>query len=53
MKKYRKVYHAATGGSSRYVYIGTHPLQDFRCVPVDERTGITEENISTAISILR
>lgn len=27
MKKYRKVYNAATGGSSRYVYIGTHPLQ--------------------------
>ena len=34
---------SAIGGSTRYVYIGTQPLQDFRCVPVDQRTGILKK----------
>lgn len=43
----------AIGGNTRYVYIGTQPLQDFRCVPVDKGTGITEEQVITAIKILK
>lgn len=37
----------------RYVYVGTQPLDDFRCVMVDKATGLTEANVDTAIQILR
>lgn len=40
-------------GVVRYVYIGTLPLDDFRCVCVDKATGITQGAIDTAIGILR
>lgn len=44
---------AAIGGSTRYVYIGTLPLQDFRYVHVEPAKGLTEENVNTVISLLK
>ncbi len=44
---------ALLSGNVRYVYVGTQPLEDFRCVMVDKSTGITEGNIDTAIQILK
>lgn len=44
---------AAIGGSTRYVYIGTQPLQDFRCVHIDPARGLTEDNVDIAIKILK
>ena len=40
-------------GNVRYVYVGTQPLEDFRCVMVDKSTGITEANVDIAILILK
>lgn len=39
-------------GNVRYVYVGKQPLEDFRCVAVDEDSGITEEIVDKAIAIL-
>lgn len=44
---------ALLSGIVRYVYVGTQPLDDFRCVMVDKATGLTEANVDTAIQILR
>lgn len=44
---------ALLSGNIRYVYIGTVPFEDFRCVMVDKSTGITEANVDTAIQILK
>lgn len=44
---------ALLSGNVRYVYVGTQPLEDFRCVMVDKSTGITEANVDTAIQILK
>lgn len=44
---------ALLSGNVRYVYVGTQPLEDFRCVMMDKSTGITEGNIDTAIQILK
>ena len=44
---------ALLSGNVRYVYVGTQPLEDFRCVMVDKSTGITEANVDTAIHILQ
>ena len=44
---------ALLSGVVRYVYVGTQPLDDFRCVMVDKATGLTEANVDTAIQILR
>lgn len=43
---------ALLSGVVRYVYVGTQPLEDFRCVMVDKATGLTEANVDTAIRIL-
>lgn len=43
---------ALLSGVVRYVYVGTQPLDDFRCVMVDKATGLTEANVDTAIRIL-
>lgn len=43
---------ALISGVVRYVYIGTLPLEDFRCVLVDKSTGITYGNVDTAIGII-
>lgn len=43
---------ALLSGIVRYVYVGTQPLDDFRCVMVDKATGLTEANVDTAIQIL-
>lgn len=43
---------ALLSGNVRYVYVGTQPLEDFRCVMVDKATGLTEANVDTAIRIL-
>jgi len=43
---------ALLSGNVRYVYVGTQPLDDFRCVMVDKATGLTEANVDTAIQIL-
>lgn len=40
-------------GNVRFVYVGTQPLDDFRCVMVDRFTGITERDVETAIKILQ
>lgn len=39
-------------GNIRYVYIGPGPLEDFRAVIAQAKTGITEEAVDTAIKIL-
>ena len=44
---------ALLSGIVRYVYVGTQPLEDSRCVMVDKATGLTEANVDTAIQILR
>lgn len=44
---------ALLSGNVRYVYVGTQPLEDFRCVMVDKSTGITEENVDKATQILK
>lgn len=44
---------ALLSGNVRYVYVGTQPLEDFRCVMVDKSIGITEGIVDTAIKILR
>ena len=44
---------AAIGSITRYVYMGTQPLQDFRVVAVDKESGITEEAAKMAIQILK
>ena len=44
---------ALLSGNIRYVYVGTQPLEDFRCVMVDKSIGITEGIVDTAIKILR
>lgn len=44
---------AMLSGNVRYVYVGTQPLEDFRCVMVDKNTGLTEGNVDTAISIIK
>lgn len=44
---------ALLSGNVRYVYVGTQPLEDFRCVMVDKSTGITEGHVDTAIQILK
>ena len=43
----------AIGGSTRYVYIGLQPLQDFRRVDVDKHEGITDAVATKAISFLK
>ena len=43
---------ALLSGVVRYVYVGTQPLEDFRCVMVDKATGLTEAYVDTAIQIL-
>ena len=43
---------ALLSGVVRYVYVGTQPLDDFRCVMVDKATGLTEANVDTAIQVL-
>ena len=43
---------ALLSGNVRYVYVGTQPLEDFRCVMVDKSIGITEGIVDTAIKIL-
>lgn len=40
-------------GEARFVYLGTAPYDDFRCVVVDRNTGLTEGNIDTALTILK
>ena len=42
---------AILSGNVRYVYVGTQPLEDFRCVMVDKSTGLTEANVDTAIRL--
>ena len=42
---------AALSGNVRYVYVGTQPLEDFRCVMVDKATGLTEANVDVAIRL--
>lgn len=44
---------AMLSGNVRYVYVGTQPLEDYRCVMVDKNTGLTEGNVDTAISIIK
>lgn len=44
---------ALLSGNVRYVYIGTVPLDDFRCVCVDKAIGITQGVVDTAIAILK
>lgn len=44
---------ALLSGNVRYVYVGTQPLEDFRCVMVDRSTGITEGIVDTVILILK
>ena len=39
-------------GNVRYVYIGPGPLEDFRTVIINSKTGITEAAADTAIKIL-
>lgn len=43
---------ALLSGNIRYVYIGPGPLEDFRTVVVQAKTGITEEAVNTAIKLL-
>lgn len=43
---------AALSMNVRYVYVGTQPLEDFRCVMVDKTTGLTEANVDTAIRMI-
>ena len=43
----------AIGGSTRYVYIGLQPLQDFRRVNVDIHEGITDAVATKAIAVLK
>lgn len=43
---------AILSGNVRYVYVGTQPLEDFRCVMVDKSTGLTEANVDTAIRLI-
>lgn len=40
-------------GNVRFVYLGTQPLDDFRCVMVEKFNGITERDVETAIKILQ
>ena len=44
---------SAIGGGARYVYLGPITMNDFRQVTVDAKTGITEQNVDDAISLLR
>lgn len=43
---------AIAPGNVRYVYVGTQPLDDFRCVQADKDAGITEEVADQAIKII-
>ena len=43
---------AIAPGNVRYVYVGTQPLDDFRCVHTDKDAGITEEVADQAIKII-
>ena len=43
---------ALLSGNIRYVYIGPGPLEDFRKVIAQAKTGITEEAVDTAIKLL-
>ena len=43
---------ALLSGNIRYVYIGPGPLEDFRTVVVQAKTGITEAAVDTAIKLL-
>ena len=43
---------AIAPGNVRYVYVGTQPLDDFRCVHADKDAGITEEVADQAIKII-
>ena len=44
---------SAIGGTTRYVYIGTQPLQDFRYCQANASDGITPEIAEAAIEILK
>ncbi len=44
---------ALLSGNVRYVYIGAQALEDFRRVAVDKAVGITEDNVDSAIQILK
>lgn len=44
---------SAIGGTTRYVYIGTRPLQDFRLCQANTSDGITPEIAEQAIKILK
>ncbi len=39
-------------GNLRYVYIGPGPLEDFRTVIINSKTGITEAAVDAAIKLL-
>lgn len=39
-------------GNVRFVYVGTHPLDDFRYINVKKDGGLTDENIEQALKIL-
>lgn len=43
---------ALLSGNIRYVYIGPGPLEDFRTVIINSKTGITEAAVDTAIKLL-
>lgn len=43
---------ALLSGNIRYVYIGPGPLEDFRTVIAQAKTGITDEAVDTAIKLL-
>ena len=39
-------------GNTRYVYVGSRPLDDFRYVPIEKGAGICMKDVETAIKIL-
>lgn len=43
---------SSVGGSSRYVYLGDEPLDDFRALTISSLTGIISEDAEKAIGIL-
>ena len=44
---------ALAPGEVRFVYLGTQPTDDYRCVIVDRSTGLTEGIIDTALNLLK
>ena len=39
-------------GNTRYVYIGSRPLDDFRYVPIESGAAISMDNVEAAFKIL-